>query len=83
MKQNRYLIPLGSLLAVLALGALVMMVRASADDMLYQAAEYLLFHIGGCGFELRLLSSQHQNIRSHVEGRTIGNPVLILDEMQV
>lgn len=41
MKRNRYLVPLGALMAVLALGALVMMVRASADDMLYQAADLM------------------------------------------
>jgi hypothetical protein len=41
MKRNRYILPLGALMAVLALGAVVMMVRASADDMLYQAAELL------------------------------------------
>lgn len=41
MKRNRYLIPLGALLAIFALGAVVMMVRASADDMLHQAARLL------------------------------------------
>ena len=41
MKRNRYILPLGALMAVLALGAVVMMVRASADDMLYKAAELL------------------------------------------
>lgn len=41
MKRNRFLVPLGALLAVFALGAVVMMVRASADDMLYEAARLL------------------------------------------
>ena len=41
MKRNRLLLPLGALLAVFALGAVVMMVRASADDMLYEAARLL------------------------------------------
>ena len=41
MKRNRFLLPLGALLAVFALGAVVMMVRASADDMLYEAARLM------------------------------------------
>ena len=41
MKRNRYLVPIGALLAVLALGAVVMMVRASADDLLQQAARLM------------------------------------------
>jgi hypothetical protein len=41
MKRNRYLIPVGALLAVLALSAVVVMVRANADDMLHQAAGLL------------------------------------------
>ncbi len=41
MNRNRYLIPLGALMAVFALGAVVMMVRANADDMLHQAARLL------------------------------------------
>ena len=41
MKRNRYLLPLGALLAVFALGAMVLMVRANADDMLHQAARLL------------------------------------------
>jgi outer membrane lipoprotein-sorting protein len=41
MKRNRILLPLGALLAILALGAVVMMARASADDMLQQAARLL------------------------------------------
>lgn len=41
MKRNRYLLPLGALAAVLALGAVVLMVRANADDMLHQAARLL------------------------------------------
>jgi hypothetical protein len=39
MTRNRKLIlPLGALFAVVALAAVVMMVRASADDLLYQSA---------------------------------------------
>ena len=38
MKRSRYILPLGIFMAVLALGAVVMMVRANADDMLHQAA---------------------------------------------
>ena len=41
MKRNRYLLPLGAMMAVLALAAVVMMARASADDMLHQAASLL------------------------------------------
>ena len=41
MKRNRYILPLGALLAVLALGAVVVMVRANADDMLHQAARLM------------------------------------------
>jgi outer membrane lipoprotein-sorting protein len=41
MKRNRYIVPLGALLAVLALGAIVVMVRANADDMLHQAARLM------------------------------------------
>jgi outer membrane lipoprotein-sorting protein len=41
MKRNRYLLPLGALLALFALGAVVIMARASADDMLQQAARLL------------------------------------------
>ena len=41
MKRNRYFLPLGAMLAVLALGAVVIMVRANADDMLHQAARLL------------------------------------------
>ncbi len=41
MKRSRYLVPLGALLAVFALGAVVMMVRANADDMLHQAARLM------------------------------------------
>ena len=42
MIRNRKLIlPLGALLAVFALAAVVMMVRASADDLLHQAARLM------------------------------------------
>jgi outer membrane lipoprotein-sorting protein len=41
MKRNRYFIPLGALLALFALGAVVILARASADDMLQQAARLL------------------------------------------
>jgi hypothetical protein len=41
MKRNRFILPLGVLLAVLALGAVVVMVRANADDMLHQAARLM------------------------------------------
>ena len=42
MTRNRKLIlPLGALLAVIALAAVVMMVRASADDLLHQSARLL------------------------------------------
>lgn len=47
MKRNRYLLPLGALLAVLALGAFVWMVRANADDMLHQSARLLANSAGG------------------------------------
>ena len=41
MKRNRYILLLGTLLAVLALGAVVVMVSANADDMLHQAARLM------------------------------------------
>jgi len=41
MKRNRYFISLGALLALFALGAVVILARASADDMLQQAARLL------------------------------------------
>ncbi len=41
MKRNRYFLPLCAFLALFALGAMAMMVRASADDMLYEAADLL------------------------------------------
>ncbi|MFL7837829.1 MAG: hypothetical protein ACK2T4_05215 [Candidatus Promineifilaceae bacterium] len=41
MKRNRYILPLGIILAVLALGAVVVIARANADDMLHQAARLM------------------------------------------
>jgi outer membrane lipoprotein-sorting protein len=41
MKRNRFLLPLGAMMALLALAAVVMLARASADDMLHQAARLL------------------------------------------
>ncbi len=41
MKRNRLILPLGALLALLALGAVVVLVRASADDLLHQSARLL------------------------------------------
>lgn len=42
MKRNRTILSIaGAMLAVVALGAVVMMVRASADDMLHQAARLM------------------------------------------
>jgi outer membrane lipoprotein-sorting protein len=47
MKRNRYWAPAGILLAVIALAGVVYMVRASADDLLYQAARLVADSTGG------------------------------------
>ena len=67
MTRTRKMIPIGLLLALVALASVVFMVRASADDMLYQSARLLSAATDGHAVLTFELNTPEQSGRGAVE----------------